>query len=90
MDMLWLVFSFIAISACASFSNTLNNEVEVHDLIFKKYKEDVSAGTCKVTAEVRHKLPNGKMVRYTLQSEKKTCSECEEDIRKGYEALKRQ
>ncbi len=80
---------FILVAACASWKKQ-ENQAGTYELIFKKYKEDNSAGTCRVTAEVRHELPNGKIVRYTLQSVKRTCSEAEEDIRKGYNALKSQ
>lgn len=70
-------------------STTGQQGKEQFDLIFKDYHKDESAGTCTVTAEVKQIMPDGTVNRYNLQSTKNTCQEAEDDIRKGYEALKK-
>lgn len=73
----------------ACITSKKEKETEKFELIFKDYKKDLAAGTCTVTAEVEHVLPDGTINQYTLKSTKNSCEEAESDIRKGYEALKK-
>ena len=89
MKFLIALFFTAWLAGCVSPAGNTKSKGERFDLIFKEYQKDESAGTCTVTAEVNHILPDGTINRYNLQSTKNTCQEAEADIRKGYEALKK-
>ncbi len=79
----------LVIMTCRGLTEKHESKAEKYELTFKEHKNDLSKGICTVLAEVKHTLPDGTVKKYTLQSVKNTCEEAEADIRKGFEALKK-